>query len=558
MTLIQGVNASLPVDCPYQLREGHLDTIDISLPFPNLWSGPLSLGISSIHLTLDLQPPHQYHSDPDEPHGGEEWSLDKSVYDVSSDFVRTVLDPVEDEQLQESLYGLGKAGTHPEDLDPFNMTDPGDNDDETPQAPGGFPGTGGAFGGEDGHQGGSARMVEGLIEALLARLQISVGEVVIRLHHEIPDDAGPSDSSIDLELRVEGIRYALSQAQGSDVPKKTLTVDDVGVWMSSREETEISEKDTSPVANSNRDLTGADMMMSLGIADLRQSLYDIAPPGSTSTHLPHGSNICDDEEEDGQHNPGESLYESAMEEPDPSDSNPPSWTLPSDLPHLGGRKIFGLRSRGIVFQMWKEVSDAEEEAVPGDIPPMPNARISIDLGYFAAVLDNRQIESLLKIAAAISRGGSGAGSAGARNVETGDRPASTTQLQVVASRIDLQYLYAGSSDFSTSAGPWSHKEIVGADNLHLSLQGTEVIKHSGGNTVINLSGCSLIDAYRNHSKHGQEMRRQPIMLLGTTSDQLWLPSSQDAERAMSWVDTEKSASGTQVNVTLTRSGKATL
>lgn len=491
---------------------------------------------------------HQRYSDPDESHGGEEWSLDKSLYDASSDFVRTVLDPDDEEQLQESLYDLSnrhKADSQEADLDPFNMTDSAEEDEHAPQAPGGFPGADGAFGGPDGQQGGSARMIEGLVEALLARLQISVGKVVVHLHHDIPDDDGSRDSSIDLDLRIDGIRYALSQGQGSASPRKTLTVDDVGVWMSSGNAMHEPDEDTSPLADNKKDFTAADMMMSLGVTDLRQSRVRIAHLHDMPGRPPYDSDSDDEEEQNRQNDNAESLYQSAIGETASSGTNSPRNGLPWDLSPETGIKIFGLRSKGVVFQMWKEMNDIEGDTTS-------NARISADLGHLAVILDTGQIEALIKVIAAISPPGSEESST-SEDRAGGDKQASTSQLQVVSSRFDLHYLYAGTpADSSMSLEFWQSSEIIGRDHLHLSLLGLGIDKQGDEKSVLTLSACSFINVYGALSKEGGDLRRQPLLLLGPTIDHLWLPSLNDAVPAM---EADKSNSETQVRVILTNSSK---
>ena len=549
MAVVQGVNASLPADCPYRLREGQLDAIDISLPFPNLWSGPFSLGISSVRLTLDLRHPHQHRSDPDEPHGGEEWNLDKSIYEASSDFVRTVLNPHEDEQLQESLYELGQRQTSDPvgaDIDPFIMTDSPEEDDDSPQAPGGFPSVGGAFGGPEGQPGGSARMIEGLVEALLARLQISIGKVVVHLHHDVPDD---DRASVDLTLKVDGIRYALSQGHGSELPRKTLTFNDVGVWMSSGNTTDESRAAESPLSHNTMDTTGDDMIMSLGVAELRQSRVGLAYSHDMPALPPHGTEFDDEKEQDLRETYAESLYQSAIGEATSPHTEPP---LRAKSSEESDRKIFGLESKGIVFQMWREADGAEG-------PNVASARISVDLGHLVAVVDTRQIESLIKVAAVLSSPGPTAPTASVDSSSTAQRQPATTQLQVVSSRVDIHYVYASAAyDASSSTASWSQSEISGRDNLHLSFRNMQVVKQGDEKTVGTLAACSLSDIYRQSYRNGVEVHQQPILQVGPTDDHIWLPAPVDAERAMNRLESKTSIEETHVRVTSTSTGRVAI
>ena len=544
----QSVNASLPADSPYRLRNGQLDVIDISLPFPNLWSGPLFLGISTIHLSFELHSLHRHQADPDEPHGTEEWNLDKSLHNASSDFVRTVLDPADDEQLQESLNVLGmkrNIDLLETDIDPFNVADPSEEEDFIPQAPGGFPSDRGALQGPEGQPVGSARMIEGLVEALLARLQVSIGNIEVHLHHEFPDTDCSSDRTVDLTLKMDGIRYALSQGHESELPRKTLTFDDIGLWMTSVNGTSAPAGAESPLSSDTRDTTGIDMMMSLGVADLRQSRMGIASTHDTPPHPSYGPASENEEEQNLQNNCAESLYQSAIGDAASSDTLPP--------PRIGSpsddsvKKIFGLERKGIVFQMWKEMEGTEREKAS-------TARISVDLGHLTAVIDTGQIESLIRLAGALSSSVASSFDPSAHSVSPAPKQSSTFQLQVSLSQLDLHYVYPSAVfEASSTATSWSRSEIGGRNDLHLSFRGLEVVKQSGEKTVATLSACSLSDIYRQMSGAKTEVRRQPLLQMGSTHDDVWLPAAADTKHAIDRL--ESSTAEALVSVMLTHSGK---
>ncbi|KAJ9116572.1 hypothetical protein QFC20_000504 [Naganishia adeliensis] len=539
----EGVNATLPADFPYRFREGQLDSIDISLPFPNLWSGALSLGISSIQLTLESRPVEPWKtSASDDP---QEWNIDKSIYAASTDFVRTVLNKDEDDQLQSSMYNMhlkeSERNLLEENLDPFAT-------DESPQAPGHFPGSFNAF---DGKPGGTAGLVESMMEALLARLQVSVGEIVVKLHHEVPARAEETASCVDLELKIEGIRYALHQSETDALPKKTLTVDDVGVWMSSEKILDQEQTSTSP--NTVREVED-DMMMSLGIADLRESRYGVA---DMETRLQSPGS-----EED---NPAESLYESAIGEDTPTAS---PTIRPSAKPRASTdssrdvrNKIFGLRRRGIVVQMWKEPVDVGEDTA-SEGSPIAQARISVDLGNLAVALTSEQVKSLILVAGSFPASQQAQQSEHPTHAVRADkRRGSTPQCRILANQVDLHYFYGPSvAGVSQSVAYWNrtdHEEIK-EENLHLQLLNLQIIRREQDVSTISLSHCALVDAYRHVTRGDEPLRRQPILLIGKPSEQIWLPCEEDARQEVSLAAAEELDNEAQISLSLSEPGRTLL
>jgi hypothetical protein len=472
----------------------------------------------------------------------QEWNIDKSIYAASTDFVRTVLNQDEDDQLQASMYNLHmkepEQRLDEDDLDPFAT-------DEAPQAPGGFPGSINAV---DGRSGGTAGLVESMLEALLARLQVSIGEIVVRIHHEVPARAEEIAEDVDLELKIEGIRYALHQSGTDAAPKKTLTVDDVGVWMSS--EKVPDQRSTSASPNTVRAVED-DMMMSLGIADLRESRYGL-PGLKTRRQSP-------DSEED---NPAESLYESAIGDDTPTASpNIQPSAAPrtsSDSARRVRNKIFGLRRRGIVVQMWKEHIDAGQDTT-SEGSPIAQARISVDLGNLAVVLTSEEIKSLIMVAGCFAASRQGQLSEQTTNaVEADNRRAPTPHCKIFADRIDLHYFHASTlAGVSQSDVYWNRtdEEGIKEDNLHLQLLDLQILRTERDVFTISLSKCALVDAYCHFSRGDELLRRQPILLIGKSSEPIWLPSEEDVKQEASLALAEALDGEAQMSLTLSEPGK---
>lgn len=482
----------------------------------------------------------------------EEWDLDKSIYAASSDFVRTVLNQDEDERLQQSLYNLQmKKPTHVNDidLDPFVTADFSDNADDSPQAPGGFPEPHNPLGGQ-----GTAGFIEGLLEALLARLQVSVGEIAVRLHHEIPAHTARTASTIDFDLNIKGIRYALNQVGTDRLPKKTLTINDLGLWMSTEKVRSDLEEQTATSPDPVRERVDNDMMMSFGIADLRESRYDIA-------------DMHDSNGEAGDYNeekPAESLYESAIGEDTPSASHatdsPRGAPAFADSPSDVRNKVFGLRRRGIVAQMWKEPVDTGQDT-NSEESLRTQARLSVDLGDLAAMFTTEQVESMMKVVGSFPSSRQRRQPDLSAPSELNQRQASVPQCEFGVNQVDLQYFYTSTLPEALQlAAYWNHCDLkaIGQDYLHLKMLNMKMARTEREMTTISLSSCTLVDSQRHSTELDQPLRMQPIFLIGETSERIWLPSSEDVRQEAKLAGSRELRNETQFSVTFSESGESGL
>lgn len=423
-----------------------------------------------------------------------------------------------------------------EDLDPFAS-------DESPQAPGGFPSSAQAWGNK---LGGTAGLVESLLEALLARLQVSVGQIVVTLHHEVPARSEETAANVDVELKIDGIRYALHQAGTDDVPKKTLTVDDIGVWMWS---SKMQERErTTPFTNPERE-GELDMKMSFGIADLRESRYGL-PDIDTRLRSPES----DDD------NPAESLYESAIGEETPTASpriKPSQTAFDADIPgrHLYN-KIFGLRKSHVVVQMWKDPPVEGPDTASGG-SSAAQTRMNIDLGNLAMVVTPEQVASLFRVFNSLPAAQQ------SPLQERSIRSTNTAQVspphcQLVAAQFDLHHIYGiAKPETSQLQVFWNETELKGIalDNLHLRLQHIQTVCTDSSTLSISLANCALLDAYPHSGGGGESFREQPLVLIGKDSDQIWLPAEEDARWEAALCTGQELGHDPQASLSLSESGK---
>jgi hypothetical protein len=295
-----------------------------------------------------------------------------------------------------------------------------------------------------------------------------------------------------------------------------------------------------------------DMMMSFGIADLRESRYGL-PNFEARLQSP----------EPADDNPAESLYESAIEDETPACSpkmNPSRTACGSAMPPPRDirNKIFGLRKSHIVIQMWKEPVAATQETASGGTSTA-QARIAVDLGNLATVLTSEQVKSLFLVvgsfptAQQVPRQHEGP----IRPVDTSNRQALPPLCQLLVNRVDLHYLYELAAPSASQLHSfWENSKLEGVEenNLHLRLSDVQAIRADPDTSLISLASCALVDAYRPPG-HGKSLRLQPIFLIGKASEPIWLPPEAEVTREATLDDAREQSDKTQVSLNLSVSGE---
>lgn len=276
---------------PLRLASGVLDKVTARIPFPNLWSAPLTLSLDT--LTLDFEivalptaspkgkaPEYPFRSDTHRTRRtplSPSVDLAASVTSAADEFLHEELDAYEEAELDQSIRQsliLSKS-------DPFVQSG----------VPGAFPsGSGGSSSG--GHDGGgeeplpanveSTTVLAGLVERILARLECTVNNIRIRLHHH----------GKVLELRVRQIGYADDTASTEQQPgvaigatSRTVRISDVGIYLipafshpasattrSRPSFTATSRTSSMSSASTESGGNSGEMYMSQAVADLRQSV----------------------------------------------------------------------------------------------------------------------------------------------------------------------------------------------------------------------------------------------------------------------------------------------
>ncbi|KAJ9095753.1 hypothetical protein QFC19_007466 [Naganishia cerealis] len=548
---VESVNAILPPDSAYRIREGHLDTIDISLPFPNVWSGPLSLNISSVQIVLESSPPFSSPSASSSCTDSPGWDLNESIHDASDDFIRTALNQEEEIQLYKSVYDFQRTAAQESptsDLDPFATSGKedyydteSDGEDDPFPAPGGFPTRTSSSRGAGSQGGSTAAMVESLIETLLARLQVVIGQIVVRYHQEIPDPINTGSSSINLDFRLYGIRYALKQPDPSATPKKTLTISDMSLWLNDKKSMDGKMTEALIRSDDSSEKGEIDMMMSFGIADLRESRYEVQDSLTGSRHH------TGEQDEDEDAGPAQSLYESAIgdtQQNSPVNTSPGNHQSPvtgskSLVFPVEGTKIFGIqKGGGVVIQMWKETLPINVEPdIEGNSSRAPSqARISVQLGRMAFKLDNQQLKPVMTLIGSFVQKPQRA-----RSKEADSRPAPTysrswdTRLQILLTSFDLHFLYDNDNDHqhpSSTEMFWEtfRPEVIQEDHLHLRISTLAIAMTEADGTTADLGGISLLDVHKTRTRIAKaELLAQPLLMFGAVKlpSNAWLPCLPD-------------------------------
>lgn len=221
---------------PLRMTTGSLGKVTAKVPFPNLWSDPLSLSLQTLHLDLNLSPtttsPSTLPQDPLSP------SLDlaHSVTSAADDFLHTELDAYEESALASSI----------QQSIIFTQSNPFIKDDELPGAfP--FPAAGIGGGGE------TTTVLAGLVERVLARLECVVRDVRVRIRIE---------GEGVVEVRVGEIGYG--EVEG----ERVVRVKGFEIGMMGQGKEGMSRSSSVSTASGGDE----EMAMSMAVADLRESV----------------------------------------------------------------------------------------------------------------------------------------------------------------------------------------------------------------------------------------------------------------------------------------------
>lgn len=304
------------------------------VPFPNLWSDPLSLTVDSLTLDVSILPQDKAK----QPHRSDfqHRDLASSVTSAADDFVHSELDAFEgaelDRSIRESLV--------------LNQTDPFADD-----VPGGFPSSMNTMPG-----GGapidspltpgveSTTVLATLVERILARLECKVKNVRVRVHFPDQKYGGV------LELRVGEVRYSDDSPEDTEAPRQTVrivTVSGVEVNVLPLSSVSVAPAPTPAVpqkpavyrtVSTSSEATSAssssyqsedssndefhDMVMSQAVADLRQSVMIQEPPERDGFAKHGGTSFMSASAMSSA--TGRSIYHSMVEDPetDPFASEP--------------------------------------------------------------------------------------------------------------------------------------------------------------------------------------------------------------------------------------------
>jgi autophagy-related protein 2 len=388
-----------------------VDKVYAQIPFPNLWSAPLSLSLDTLTLTFTLNSPTQSSSQKGKSPEqitrtttikGKTRSYDlassvdlaASVTSAADEFLHDELDAFEEAELDRSIRQsliLSRS-------DPFVQD----------TVPGAFPSAS-----RDGrHEDGeplpatveSTTVLAGLVERILARLEFKINTVRIRILHQNKD----RDSVV--ELRIGQIRYAdeSSQEDTTGATTRTVRISDISIYMldspppASRPAYTPSRSSSTSSASSASDVDrNMEMMMSSAVADLRQST--ISEVGSEA-----------------------SVYQSAMSERSAHSAHEHIPTVPESGASTPrgeqdkGVLILSFGNEDVVLRMNTQAPSSTSESLqtansnsggrpaPHRAPSslagstMPCVDFDISMGTIAVMLLPRQLAAFLSIAQAIS------------------------------------------------------------------------------------------------------------------------------------------------------------
>lgn len=301
------------------------------VPFPNLWSDPLTLTVESLTLDVSILPQDkakQYHRSESQHR-----DLASSVTSAADDFVHSELDAFEGAELDRSIRESLVLNQN----DPFAEDVPGGFPSPTNTMPGGgasidSPLTPGVE---------STTVLATLVERILARLECKVKNIRVRVH--FPDQRYGGA----LELRIGEVSYSDETPEDPAAPRQTIrtvTISGVDVHVLplssvivSPVEPKIPEKppvyrtvsmssDSTNTTASSYDSESSsndefhDMVMSQAVADLRQSVV-IKDPTETSV-ADHGKTGSFLASSTFSSTTGRSVYHSMVEDSDPFSPEP--------------------------------------------------------------------------------------------------------------------------------------------------------------------------------------------------------------------------------------------
>lgn len=291
------MNELLPPGLPLTVVSGALGRVTARVPFPNLWSDPLALTLESLTLDLLLSPPSETQS-PSTPKraGGRSRGpvppfspipdLAASVTSAADEFLHEELDAYEEAQLDRSIrdtLSLSASTPSPGGDVPGAFPFPSQADDALASAP-------------------SSTVLAGLVERVLARLQLKVQTIRIRIRSPHPEHA------CTFEVRVGEVRYA-DESDSEDHMQtggstRAVRISGVQVFIlphspaelegspaavsrpsatsrrSSSSSTASSASTASGASSTDSSDPSADMAMSMAVADLRESTASIASGAS--------------------------------------------------------------------------------------------------------------------------------------------------------------------------------------------------------------------------------------------------------------------------------------
>ncbi|KAL1411170.1 autophagy-related protein 2 [Vanrija albida] len=295
------INGLIPESLPFTVTSGEVAKVFARVPFPNLWSDPLSLAVESLTLEVTVAPPpshgkstlanlpHLGRSEGSEvKHAHHHIDLASSVTSAADDFVHDELDAFEGAELDRSI----RESLILSHTDPFFRE----------ALPGGFPSAGSSPSGPSSRwqsepeanplpeQVESTTVLTGLVERILSRLQINVKQVRVRLRYEDDQHGGI------VELRLGQVAYADQTPEASTEPRKTVravTVSSVAVYLLPLPKPQAEQRHpprpfpvartASNTSSSSSSMSSDDsndqfhsMAMSQAVADLRESV--IVPP----------------------------------------------------------------------------------------------------------------------------------------------------------------------------------------------------------------------------------------------------------------------------------------
>ncbi|ORX39665.1 hypothetical protein BD324DRAFT_648300 [Kockovaella imperatae] len=395
------INNLLPPSIPITLSSGSLSKITARIPFPNLWSAPLSISLDS--LTLDFTISLNESSSKGKSRGvpptlsrlaSPGLDLTSSVTNAADEFLHEELDAYQEAELDRSIRQSLVLSQN----DPFT-SDEG--------LPGSFPAAAAAAAGagQASQPGPSApptmestTILAGIIERVLARLDFKVANIKIRLHHADPhhgglfelrvgeikyiDETAPGEStrSTVRVIKVSGLEICtLPLAKGSTTPPASAPARSVSLSLFSRSST---GSDSTDEEDSN-----TEMMMSLAVADLRQSVAESDA----------GESVYEDalsEQEDGQ---DETEHGTSNNDIDPMErsTTPRGFDMePSEKPEM----LLSFGTEGVTIRMTNSRSIPPPATSSTDItsPSTPAcADIEIIMGTIAILLTPDKLGSIL-------------------------------------------------------------------------------------------------------------------------------------------------------------------